>query len=331
MAGASREMAEAILINPNHWDEIAEALNQALSMSPEEQRLRNEPIRQRLRAYDSRCWAMHFMGVLGKVKAQQRRLGSKVLNDELRRQVVRQYRGAQRPLLFLDYDGTLVPIALQPQLASPDQELTDLLSRLVSRSPRSVFVISGRERGTLERWLGATGVGLIAEHGAWLRENGKDWRQTKPQSSEWKAQVAPIMRTYVTQVAGSALEEKDCSIAWHYRRSDPELGAQRAQELIDELTQFTANLELQVLEGKKVIEIRTAGVNKGAAAGALALEYEPDFVLALGDDQTDEDLFRSLPASAYTVHIGTPFTSARFNLNEQSDVRPLLRALLAET
>jgi trehalose 6-phosphate synthase/phosphatase len=330
MAGASREMAEAILINPNHWDEIAEALNQALSMPAEEQRLRNEPIRERLRAYDSRRWAMHFMSSMGKVKDQQRRLGSKLLNRDLRLALVRQYRAAQRPLLLLDYDGTLVPIAPEPQLAPPDEELTELLRRLVGSFERSVFIISGRERGTLDRWLGPTGVGLIAEHGAWLRESGKDWRLTKAQSPDWKAQVAPIMAAYVSQVAGSLLEEKDRSIAWHYRRSDPELGAQRAKELADELTQFTANLDLQVLEGKKVIEVRGAGVNKGAAAAALALEIEPDFVLAIGDDQTDEDLFRSLPGTAYTVHVGTPFTAARFNLHEQKDVRPLLRDLLEE-
>jgi trehalose 6-phosphate synthase/phosphatase len=328
MAGASREMAEAILINPNHWDEIADALNQALSMSTEEQLRRNEPIRERLRAYDSRCWALHFMSVLGKIKSQQLRLRSKVLTRELTRQLAGDYRAAQRALLLLDYDGTLVPVAAEPRLAAPDEELRDLLRRLVANSRGCTFVISGRDRSTLDRWLGATGVGLIAEHGAWLRESGKDWRLAKPQSPDWKAQVAPIMRTYVTQVAGSLLEEKERSIAWHYRRSDPELGAQRAKELADELTHFTANLELQVLEGKKVIEVRGAGVNKGAAAAALVLEIQPEFILALGDDQTDEDLFRSLPATAYTVHVGAPFTSARFNLAEQSNVRQLLRALL---
>jgi trehalose 6-phosphate synthase/phosphatase len=136
------------------------------------------------------------------------------------------------------------------------------------------------------------------------------------------------MRTYVNQVAGSLLEEKDRSIAWHYRRSDPELGAQRAKELIDELSRFTANLELQVLEGKKVIEIRGAGVNKGTIGVELALKMESDFILAIGDDQTDEDLFRSLPAFAASVHVGSPFSSARFNLSEQREVRELLRELI---
>jgi trehalose 6-phosphate synthase/phosphatase len=328
MAGASREMAEAILINPNHWDEIAEALNQALSMPLEEQQRHNEPIRERLRSYDSRCWAIHFMSALDKIKAQQSQLGSKLLSSELRRQLAREYAASRSPLILLDYDGTLVPIAPEPQLAAPDEELSDLLEQAVASTRGRVFVISGRDRGTLERWLGATGVGLIAEHGAWLREPGKDWRLTKQQSRQWQAQVAPIMRTYVTQVAGSLLEEKERSIAWHYRKSDPELGAQRAKELADELTRFTANLELQVLEGKKVIEIRGAGMNKGTAAATLSLELQPDFVLALGDDQTDEDLFRILPSSAYTVHVGSPFTSARFNIGEQKDVRPLLRELL---
>jgi trehalose 6-phosphate synthase/phosphatase len=331
MAGAAREMAEAIPINPNHWDEIAEALQQALCMDADEQARRNEPIRERLAAYDSRRWANHFMSSLSKLKAQQGRLRAKQLTTELRRQIAAEYRAAKNPLLLLDYDGTLVPIAPEPAQAAPDAALGELLSALVERARGRVFVISGRDKKTLERWLGATRVGFIAEHGAWLRESGKDWRLTKPMSLEWKAEVTPLMRAYVTQVAGSLLEEKDRSVAWHYRRADPELGAQRAKELADELTQFTANHDLQVLEGKKVIEIRGAGMNKGVAATQLVLALEPDFVLALGDDQTDEDLFRALPARAHTVHVGTPFTSAHFNLAEQREVRDFLRELIADT
>jgi trehalose 6-phosphate synthase/phosphatase len=327
MAGAAREMNEAVLVNPNHWAEIADALEQALTMPAAEQARRNQPIRERLQAYDAVGWANHFLSSLARVKEQQGRIATKLLTADLQEQVQREHRAAKRALFLLDYDGTLVPIAARPELASPDPELTSLLSQLARDAHNCVFLVSGRDRGNLERWFGQTGAGLIAEHGAWLREPDGEWRLTRPISPDWKEQVTSFLRMFAAQVAGSLLEEKELSIAWHYRGADPELGPQRAKELIDELTTFTANLALQVIEGKKVVEIRSAGVNKGATAGELALRLEPDFILALGDDQTDEDLFRVLPRWANSVHVGSPFTNARFNLNQQSDVRRLLRKL----
>jgi trehalose 6-phosphate synthase/phosphatase len=328
MAGAAREMSEALLINPNHWGEIENALTAALAMPRAEQIRRNQPIRERLARYDAENWAKQFLSALTRVKEQQGRLATKQLGGELGERVVQRHRAAQRALLLLDYDGTLVPIAARPELAVPDTGLIDLLSRLAVQEKNRLFVISGRDRGSLAHWFGSLPMGLVAEHGAWLREPFGEWRLTRPLSSEWKERVAAILRLFVAQVAGSHVEEKEYSLAWHYRGAEPGLGTQRAKELIDELTQFTANLDLQIVEGKKVVEVRNAGVNKGLAGLELLKSQEPDFVLALGDDYTDEDLFRRLPSSAVTVHVGSPFSSARYHLGRPADVRALLARLL---
>lgn len=327
MAGAARELGEALLINPNHWEEIADALQQALTLDADEQIRRNRPMQQRLKAYDARRWATHFLSSLSRVK-QHAELATRRLSEELQQKVRESHQAAERPLLFLDYDGTLVPFAAEPHLARPDPELLALLAELAEEKRNRIFLISGRERATLDDWFSAVGVGLIAEHGAWIREHGGDWHLHRSLASGWRDSLLPILRLYVDQVAGSLLEEKDFSIAWHYRRCDPELGAQRAKELIDEVTQFTANLEVQVLEGKKVVEIRNSGVNKGLAAAKLVGDVQPDFVLAIGDDQTDEDLFRALPPSAFTVRVGMPFSRARYSLNDYREVRSLLCRLL---
>ncbi|HYO95094.1 MAG TPA: bifunctional alpha,alpha-trehalose-phosphate synthase (UDP-forming)/trehalose-phosphatase [Polyangiaceae bacterium] len=327
MAGAARELGEALLINPNHWEEIADALQQALTLDADEQIRRNRPMQQRLKAYDARRWATHFLSSLSRVK-QHAELATRRLSEELQQKVRESHQAAERPLLFLDYDGTLVPFAAEPHLARPDPELLALLAELAEEKRNRIFLISGRERATLDDWFSAVGVGLIAEHGAWIREHGGDWHLHRSLASGWRDSLLPILRLYVDQVAGSLLEEKDFSIAWHYRRCDPELGAQRAKELIDEVTQFTANLEVQVLEGKKVVEIRNSGVNKGVAAAKLVGDVQPDFVLAIGDDQTDEDLFRALPPSAFTVRVGMPFSRARYSLNDYREVRSLLCRLL---
>src|SRR5690606_2741022 len=101
-------------------------------------------------------------------------------------------------------------------------------------------------------------------------------------------------------------------------------------ELVDDLTQYTANFDVQVLEGKKVVEIRNSGINKGEAALTLVHTHEPEFILSMGDDQTDEDVFRVLPREAVTVRVGTPFSDARFSLSDHKAVRKLLSALADE-
>jgi len=328
MAGAARELGEALLINPNHASEIADALHQALTMDPEEQVRRNRPMQERLKAYDAQRWADHFLTTLARVKAHQGRIATRVLNRTLANEIARQYATARDALIFLDYDGTLVPFASHPTLAAPDRELLDLLAGLAKRPNTRLYLVSGRDRATLDQWFGHIGLSMIAEHGAWLRHHRADWRLLKPLASQWKESIAPILRSYVAQVAGSLFEEKEFSLAWHYRRCDPELGAQRAKELIDELTHYMANLDVQVIEGKNVVEIRNSGVNKGAAAMQVAADPIPDFLLAVGDDQTDEDLFRALPRSAVSIRVGAPFSHARYSVNDYQDVRQLLREFL---
>jgi trehalose 6-phosphate synthase/phosphatase len=329
MAGAARELGEALIINPNHESEIVSALRQALAMSDEEQLSRNRPMQERLKSYDARRWANHFLSSLASVKAQQRGLATRHLTPPLAEELKRDYASAKHRLIFLDYDGTLVPFASQPNLAVPDEDLLALLRDLASHEKNSVFLSSGRDRDTLQRWFDGVRLNLVAEHGAWVRHRGSDWRLLKPLGSAWKARLLPILQAHASQIAGALVEEKEFSVAFHYRRCDPELGAQRAKQLIHELTQFTANFDVQVLEGKKVVEVRNAGVNKGTAAAQIATELAHDFILAVGDDETDEDLFRALPASANSIRVGTPFSHAKFGVNAFQDVRELLRTLAA--
>jgi trehalose 6-phosphate synthase/phosphatase len=330
MAGAARELNESILINPNHFAEIADALQQALTMPLEEQVRRNRPMQERLRAYDATRWAAHFLSDLARVKTQQGQLATKHLTAAVQQDVVEHHAQARRALLLLDYDGTLVPFAMQPNLAAPDNEILGLLTELASNPKNIVYLISGRDRNALDTWFSDTSVRMIAEHGASIRDERGAWRMLQPLAFDWKARIRPILRMYVDRVAGSLLEEKEFALAWHYRRCEPELGAQRAKELIDEVTQFTANFDVQVLEGKMVVEVRNSGVNKGAAAVRVIRELDPDFILAIGDDQTDEELFRALPPHAISVRVGSPFSHAKFSLSDFREVRHFVHRLTSE-
>jgi trehalose 6-phosphate synthase/phosphatase len=327
MAGAAKEMGEALIINPFHREDFAKALEQALTMPVEEQIRRNQLLQERLRRYNVVRWADDFVQALLSTQKTEAARQARLLTGKASSSMVQQYRAAARRALLLDYDGTLVPFSPEPKLAKPDAELVELLTALGSDPANHVTIISGRPRRTLEEWVGNLPISLIAEHGVWLRNPGEDWRMLKPMTADWKERVRPILLLYVDRLPGALLEEKEFSLAWHYRRADPEQASLRAKELLDDLAGYTRNIDVQVFEGNKVIEIRNSGVNKGTAGQEWLKQYSLDFILGIGDDWTDEDLFRALPPTAFSVRVGLASTAARYYLSGPAAVRKLLHEL----
>jgi trehalose 6-phosphate synthase/phosphatase len=110
MAGAAKELPEAIIVNPNSRLEIAAALKEALETPVEEQQRRNRVMQRRLRRYNVTRWANDFLtGLLG-MREVQGRIESKLLSAAARKEIIARYRKDRRRLLFLDYDGTLTPL-----------------------------------------------------------------------------------------------------------------------------------------------------------------------------------------------------------------------------
>ncbi|HET7625368.1 MAG TPA: bifunctional alpha,alpha-trehalose-phosphate synthase (UDP-forming)/trehalose-phosphatase [Verrucomicrobiae bacterium] len=329
MAGAAKEMGEALIINPFHGDDFARALEQALSMPVEEQIRRNKLLQERLRRYDVNRWAEDFIQAMLSSQKTEAARRARSLTGKAHSALIQQYHTAKRRALLLDYDGTLVPFADSPKAARPDGELMDLIRELVSDPANAVAIVSGRPRSDLEEWFGKIPVALIAEHGVWMRRKGEKWRMLRTLTTEWKERVRPILQLYVDRLPGALLEEKEFSLAWHYRQADVEQASLRAQELVDDLAGYTRNIDVQVLEGKKVIEVRNIGVNKGTAAVEWLGPEPPEFILGIGDDWTDEDLFRALPPRAFTVRVGLANTAAQYHLGNHAAVRRILHELSA--
>ena len=294
MAGAAKEMGEALIINPFHREDFAKALEQALAMPVEEQVRRNRLLQDRLRRYNVVRWADDFVQALFSTQKTEASRRARALTSKTLTTLIQQYRTAARRALLLDYDGTLVPFAAEPRLAQPDAELLEVLTALASDPANELTIVSGRPRHTLENWFGQLPISLIAEHGVWLRNKNSEWRILKTMTNDWKERVRPILQLFVDRLPGALLEEKEYSLAWHYRRADLDQASLRAKELLDDLTGYTRNIDVQVFEGNKVIEVRNSGINKGAAATEWLSGKTPEFILGIGDDWTDEDLFRAL-------------------------------------
>jgi len=327
MAGTVKEAGEAIIINPNSVDEIVQALTSALDMPEEEQIKRNQVMQARFKRYDVMRWSGNFIQTLLSANNEQRYFAPKSFNGELE-SLLKQFRLAHNRLILLDYDGTLVPFNSDPASAVPDSGMLNLLKDLSADPKAEVAVISGRSRQFLEEWLGTLNIGLVGEHCAWMKDKQGNWRNLKPLLTDWKPRILPILERYADRLPGSFVEEKEFALAWHYRAAASDFASSLANELTDDLLDV-ANVDTQVIQGDQVIEIRCSGMSKALATQYWISKKDFDFILAIGDDWTDEDMFRVLPERAFSFKVGEVQSYARFNLPSQSEVINLLEKLRA--
>jgi len=327
MTGAASELGEALIINAHNKGAIVKAIKDALEMPLLEQIERNRLMQERIARYDVSRWSSDFINALSDIKKTQQELYVHKLSESTRRKLIEDYAAGRKRLLLLDYDGTLVGFRGKPAQAGPDIEIMDLLQNLSGNDKNCVVIISGRDKKTLEEWLGNLDVSLVAEHGAWIKHKDQQWQCTQPLEARWKDTIRPILDIYTDRTPGSSVEEKDFSLVWHYRRADPEFAYIRGQELRDALMNLTENLDVRVFEGNKIIEIKSAGVNKGRAVEFWTANQKWDFLLAAGDDYTDEEMFQALPDEAYSIKVGLSISNARFQVNTMNEIRLLLKEL----
>ncbi|MEE4214197.1 MAG: bifunctional alpha,alpha-trehalose-phosphate synthase (UDP-forming)/trehalose-phosphatase, partial [Bacteroidales bacterium] len=299
LAGAAKELHEAIIVNPNNLGAVVTAIKQALEMPEEEQVRRNSVMIDRLKRYTIDRWANEFISKLEGVKQIQASTLTRKVSENKRKEIISAYKNSKKRILFLDYDGTLSWFRKDPEDARPDDELYNILNKLTGDSSNTVTIISGRDKETLGRWFSDKWkLHFIAEHGVWLKHPGGTWHMMEQIDNEWKNSVLPLLEFFVDQTPQTFIEHKNFSLVWHYRKADPDLGVQRAWELKDELRYLTANLNLEIMDGDKVLEIKYSGINKGRAAVQKIGNENYDFIFAVGDDWTDEYTFDAMPDEA---------------------------------
>ncbi len=327
MAGAAHELNEALIINPNNFEQIVDSIKQALEMPEEEQKRRNKVMQRRLKRYSVEKWAQDFMKNLEETKNTRKAFKTIELTQNIKKDLFEKYNSAQRRILYLDYDGTLINFVDKPEDAKPDENLKALIKRLAEQENTRVVLISGRDKETLGKWWKDVPVELISEHGVWLRPVNEKWELSENLNNSWMKTIRPVLETFVDRTPGTFIEEKNFSLAWHFRKANPELGEVRANELSTVLRDMISNHGLSVLQGNKVLEIKNSGVNKGKAANKRLTE-KYDFIFAIGDDWTDEYLFTELPDYATTVKVGMNKTDAKYFIDNVAQVRELLEGFV---
>lgn len=327
-AGAAAEMGEGLMINPFDEDRTSEVVVRALTMEEHERRDRMCALHTRVTRNNVFHWADRFLAALAE-SASERRQNADPEPKRLRFTEIQQaYGHATHRLLILDHDGTLVPFTDNPQQAAPPAAVLKTLATLASDPKNCLALVSGRRAREIDRWFGSVeGLWLIAEHGAeWRRPGSSSWEPVRsPIPADWKSSIMPILDHFVDRTPGSFVEEKEYALVWHYRLTEPEFGAWLANELVSMLEAMLAETELRAFRGANIVEVKPIWANKGGVFERLREGEAPfDFLFAVGDDRTDEDLFERMPDGAWTLHVGPRSTRASFVAPNYESVRQLL-------
>ncbi|MFO7974113.1 MAG: trehalose-phosphatase [Candidatus Hydrogenedentota bacterium] len=326
-AGAAQELFNAISVNPYDIRQVASALEHALAMSEEERRERMTQMRSRITLFDAQYWAKSFCDDL---MSHDYRASSLEMSTDTEEAILERFRKADRIGCFLDYDGSLREFESEPHRAFPDAEILELLERLQGVSFVDTYIISGRNKHQLDAWFAQFNVTLVAEHGYTFRRVGSTTWELLNESADfsWKPRVMEILRDYEGETPGSFIEEKRSALVWHYRKSDPEFGSWKAHALAGELYEMLANLPVEMHHGKKIVEVSSIYVNKGAAMERFMHEGKYDLGFCAGDDQTDETMFRLERDDLLSVKIGEGASQAKYRVRDPRRFRALLNRIL---
>ncbi|GER27802.1 trehalose phosphate synthase [Striga asiatica] len=357
--GCSPSLSGAIRVNPWDMSSVAEAMASGIMMKDSEKKLRHEKHYKYVASHDVAYWSRSFDQDFDRACAEHCRkrcwgigfgLNSRVvaLGPNFRKlaveHIVSCYRNTNSRLILLDYDGTMTPQDMVDK--SPSDEVISVLKGLCGDPRNIVFIVSGRGKDSLGKWFGqCEGLGLSAEHGYFTRwSKDSEWESCElGVSLEWKKIALPVMEHYTEATDGSCIEQKESALVWHHQEADPDFGLWQAKELLDHLESVLANDPVVVKSGQQIVEVKPQGVSKGVVVKNLTQTMKnrgkpADFVLCIGDDRSDEDMFEaianllvdhSLPENAelFACTVGQKPSMAKYYLDDTSQVIKMLEAL----
>ena len=323
LAGASKELHQSLIVNPFDITALSNTIHEALNMPLSEQVERNTELRERVKRYNITFWSETFLKELDRISKRIPIHKTKRITPNTISKFEVQYAQANKRLFLLDYDGTLVPFHKNHKKALPSPTVINLLKELNQDPKNKVIIISGRPPEFLDQIFKGLNLTMIAEHGHFEKEPQKEWIEKNASSSSWMNHIYPILQQFTDNTPGTFIEQKRNSLVWHFRKTDPELGVIKSEELKTVLSSMLSN-DISLMDGDKIIEVTTSTTNKGIASYDHYAKEPYDFVLVAGDDVTDENMFTQLPDEVISIKVGNKKSVAKHSVVAPQELINLL-------
>ncbi|XP_076925984.1 putative alpha,alpha-trehalose-phosphate synthase [UDP-forming] 7 [Bidens hawaiensis] len=361
--GCSPSLSGAIRVNPWNVEATAEGMNEAISMSEPEKQLRHEKHYRYVSTHNVGYWSKSFLQDMERTCADHFRkrcwgiglgFGFRVvaLDPNFRKlsidNIVSAYIKAKNRAILLDYDGTVMP--QNSIIKTPSREVISILNTLSGDNNNKVFIVSGRGRESLHKaFTPCKKLGIAAEHGYFMRWPGDLEWETCGHNHDfgWMQMAEPVMKLYTESTDGSSIETKESALVWQYRDADPVFGFAQAKEMLDHLESVLANEPVAVKSGQYIVEVKPQEASKGLVAEKIFKSMaesgkQADFVLCIGDDRSDEDMFEiignaisrnllSVNTNVFACTVGQKPSKAKYYLDDTNEVILMLENLAEAT
>ena len=293
MAGASKELYESITVNPFDLNKMSDMILKAIKMPKKEQIERNRSMQERLSRYTVNYWAKDFMkNLISRAKSNQNSV-TNYFNLSEKNKLIEKLKLSNNKLIILDYDGTLVNFMDKPELAIPNDNLIEILDNLSNIEGLDIAIVSGRDKLFLEDNLGKLNISIIAEHGHFYKKKNKNWINLGNIDKVFLNEINAIFQSFCDRTPGTFTERKESGLVWHFRKTDPELASERVVEIETVLNSLLTD-QFQILNLDKAIEVTSRKFDKGSALNELTKNKNYDHIVCIGDDITDENMFKNL-------------------------------------
>ena len=323
MAGASKELYESITVNPFDLNKMSDMILKAIKMPKKEQIERNRGMQERLSRYTVNYWANDFMkNLITRAKSNQNSV-TNYFNLSEKNKLIEKLKLSNNKLMILDYDGTLVNFSDKPELAIPNNNLIKILDSLSNVDGMDIAIVSGRNKQFLDDNLGKLNISIIAEHGHFYKKSNKNWINLGNIDKVFLNDIYAIFQSFSDRTPGTFTERKESGLVWHYRKTDPELASERVVEIETVLNSLLTD-QFQILNLDKAIEVTSRKFDKGSAINELTKNKKYDHIVCIGDDITDENMFKNLDENSTTIKVGIKKTHARFYIDDPHGVVSLL-------
>jgi len=327
MAGASKELGETIIVNPNNILSIVAALKKAINLPVKNKININKTMRSRLKRYNVSRWAEDFFTKLKEMKKFAKTLEANKLDTQLQQDIIKNYKNSNKRLLLLDYDGTILPYIKENESIEIPQEIKKILKKISHNKKNNLVILSDKSKELLDQWFNNIEVDLVSDQGAYIKKYDDEWQRFDRFDGSWKDKLLPILKLFVDRTPGSRIREKEFSLIWDFSNASFDQGVLRSRELVNELLGITSNLELQILEREKEVEIRVSGLSKEHAALRWLMNQDWDFVLAISDGFTSSRFFEYLPRKSYTIKVGIPEAKSKYYVDSHDEIVNFLKKL----
>ncbi len=311
MAGSSYELSKAINITPTRKEEIAKSIKKALEMDEDEQKQRLKVMKERIKNYDVKRWANSFVNDL-------------MASDKLRKE--RKFDKKAKKYLrqdYIDSSDRILIIDLHSFIEKEKTVVFNWLKKIANNNKNRMIILSRLNKNKLENKLSDFNCYMFSQYGQYFYDGDK-WLKLNVKDSNWMKDIEPIIQLHKENTPGAYVEKTINSIKWGYHEAEPELAKMRERELKDNLRYFSEDFDINIVEGKKFLEVKSSSIKAYNMIYDILQKENYQFSLFVGNLNRYPRIDESLYNDSYIIELNSRNNENSYKIDDSKELFKLI-------